>query len=388
MTTDHDSYDKKYIAAHAAADAPAITLEDETARFGVLQHGRTDLWEETAFALVAECGDHDVLMWTAGYLLKANGRGVWIDKEAAEHDMLFIAVPRSSRGRMSDNHFARSGWHRGERLALGAVKIDGDADQVVWQFEEQQFISKPQTAPPSWKARGRIAGLELDLTYRQQGKPLWNWGSFASAAQTERGGYDVFARVDGTIVAGDRTFVVENGQGVREHILVGQAADPIRNLPAPRVMWWLYATKDDISINFFRPGTVDIGTVHAGEQEIKFNPAAGKGSISFETLEHWEDPRNGYHLPVRWRLTMSSSGCVVDLDIRCHGRAYEHWTCDAGVRLYCYQICTCDGYLQLPDGRKIEFSDHLLLNSFNRTILVKQERIDGPHYEVTTATTR
>jgi hypothetical protein len=56
--------------------------------------------------------------------------------------------------------------------------------------------------------------------------------------------------------------------------------------------------------------------------------------------------------------------------------------------MYCYQICTCDGYVQLPDGRKIEFSDHLLLNSFNRTILVKQERIDGPHYETTIATTR
>ena len=148
MSTDHDSYDKKYIAAHAAADAPAITLEDETARFGVLQHDRTDLWEETAFALVAECGDHDVLMWTAGYLLKSNGRGVWIDKQAAEHDMMFIAVPRANRGTMSDNHFVRSGWHRTERLAFDDVKIERGGDRVVWQFEEQQFVSRPQAQPP------------------------------------------------------------------------------------------------------------------------------------------------------------------------------------------------------------------------------------------------
>lgn len=380
MSTDHDSYDQQYIAEHAKVHTPPITLDDETAQFGVLAHDKTDLWEETAFALVVECGDHDVLMWTAGYLLKGNGRGVWIDRQAAEHDIMFIAVPRAHRGTMSDNHFVRSGWHRTERLAFDDVKIERGSDRVLWQFEQQQFVSQPQAQPPQWQARGRIAGLELDLTYRQMGKPLWNWGSFASAAQTERGGYDVFARVDGTIKAGDRTFVVKDGQGVREHILVGQAADPIRNLPAPRVMWWLYATQGDIGINFFRPGIVDIGTVYAGEREIKFNPAAGKGSISYQTIAQWEDLRNGYHLPVRWHLNMSSAECVVDFDIRCHGRAYEYWNCDAGVRMYCYQICVCDGFVQFTDGRKVEFKDHLMLNSFNRTILVRKERIDGPQY--------
>lgn len=381
MSTDHDSYDKKYIATHAEVHTPPITLDDETAQFGVLPHEKTDLWEETAFGLVAECGDHDVLMWTAGYLLKGNGRGVWIDPQAAEHDIMFIAVPKANRGTMSDNDFVRSGWHRSERLAFDDVKIERDSDRVLWQFEEQQFVALPLAEPPQWQARGKIAGLELDLCYRQMGKPLWNWGSFASAAQTERGGYDVFARVDGTIKAGNRSFVVANGQGVREHILVGQAADPIRNLPAPRVMWWLYATKDDIGINFFRPGIVDIGTVYVGDREIKFNPAAGKGSISYQNLAYWEDPRSGYHLPVRWHLEMRSDECVVDFDIRCHGRAYEYWNCDAGVRMYCYQICVCDGFVQFPDGRKVEFEDHLMLNSFNRTILVRKERIDGADYE-------
>ena len=57
-------------------------------------------------------------MWTAGYLLKGNGRGVWIDKQAAEHDIMFIAVPKANRGTMSDNDFVRSGWHRTERLRV------------------------------------------------------------------------------------------------------------------------------------------------------------------------------------------------------------------------------------------------------------------------------
>jgi hypothetical protein len=32
-------------------------------------------------------------------------------------------------------------------------------------------------------------------------------------------------------------------------------------------------------------------------------------------------------------------------------------------------------------GRKVAFEDHLMLNSFNRTVLVRKERIDGPQYE-------
>jgi hypothetical protein len=88
---------------------------------------------------------------------------------------------------------------------------------------------------------------------------------------------------------------------------------------------------------------------------------------------------------VRWQLTMTTADCTVELDIRCHGRAYEYWTLDAGVRMYCYQVCTCEGFVQIdegtPQGRRVDFHDHLMLNSFNRTVLVRQERIDGARYD-------
>jgi hypothetical protein len=143
-------------------------------------------------------------------------------------------------------------------------------------------------------------------------------------------------------------------------------------------MYLLYLAKDDISINFFRPGIVDIGAVYVGEREIKYNPAAGQGAVSYQTIEHWHDPRSGFHLPIRWHLNMTSKECVVDLDISTHGRAYEFWNCDAGTRMYCYLLCVANGFLFLSDGRKVEFKDHVMLNSFNRTILVKNETIDGP----------
>jgi hypothetical protein len=375
MSTDHDKYDQQYVTTHVAEVVP-VTLDDETDQYKVLPFDETDLWEETAFALVGESGDYDILLWTAGYILKGNGRGVWIDKDAAEHDIMFIAVPKANRGRMTDNDFVRAGWHQTERLDPSKLRIERKSDEVIWHFEDQQFVAKP----PLWQAKGSYGGLKLDLSFRQMGRPLWHWGPFSQAAKTDRAGYDLFARVDGTIKAGDQTFTIEKGQGVREHILVGQSADPIRNLPAPRMMYWLYLTKDDIGINFFRPGIVDIGAVYVGERPIKYNPAAGQGSVSYQTLEYWPDPRNGFHLPVRWHLNMTSTEGVVDLDITCHGRAYEYWNLNNGVRMYCYQLCVANGFLFLPDGRKVEFKDHVMLNSFNRTILVKNETIGGPIY--------
>ena len=375
MSTDRDKFDRQYVTTQIT-EAPPVTLEDEVDQYNRLPVGETDLWEETAFALVGESGDYDVLLWTAGYLLQSYGRGVWIDKDAIEHDIMFIAVPKAHRGTMTDNNFVRSGWHPTERLTRDKLRIERKGDEVIWHFDAQQFIAKP----PLWQAKGQIAGVTLDLTFKQIGQPLWHWGPFGEVRKAERAGYDLFARVEGKIKTAGRTFEIANGQGVREHILVGKPIDPIRNLPAPRWMWWLYLTKDDIGINFFRPGSVDIGAVYVGDREIKYNPAAGKGSVSYTIIERWSDPRSGFHLPVRWHLNMTSPECVVDLDISSHGRAYEFWTGDAGTRLYCYYLCIANGFLFLRDGRRVEFKDHVMLNSSNKTILVKNETLDGPVY--------
>lgn len=371
-----DAFDRQYVKTHLATAIP-ITLQDEQVQYATLEVDKTDLWEETAFAMIAESGDHDVLLWTAGYILKGNGRGVWIDKDAIEHDILMIAVPKSGRGKMSDNNFVRAGWHRNERLPADALQVARHDDKVVWDFAGHQFIARP----PQWDAKGHYAGVDLDLTFTQKNQPIWNWGPFKDAVRTERAGYDVFTSVEGTLKTAGKTFDIRNGYGVREHILVGNPIDPIRNLPAPRIMYWLYLMKDDVGINFFRPGTIDIASVYAGDDEFKFNPAAGRGAIAFRTLEHWHDPRSGLNLPVRWHLNLSSADCVVDLEISSHGRAYEFWTCDAGVRMYTYFVCVANGFACLPGGRKVEFSEHIALNSTNQTILVKKETLEGALYD-------
>ena len=367
-----DDYDTAYVKEKESGAIP-VTLQDEVSHIHELPP--TDIWEESAIALVAETETHDVLMWNGMYILKGHGDNLWIQKDGVEHDLCLIAVPKSQRGHMSDNHFVRTGWHPTQRLPADALKIERNDDEVVWTLERESFISRP----PVWQVKGEHGGVELDLTYEQKGRAIWNWGPFASAMETDRAGYDVFATVNGTIKTGGLELKIENGQGIREHIAVGQSCNVIRNLPPPRVMWWLYASKDGVGVNFFRPGIVDIGKIDVDGREIHFNPAAGKGSISYQILETWEDPRNGYNLPIRWHLNMSSDEGVVELNIKCHGRAYFHWTVSNGVRLYCYLLCTADGFVfDAATGRKVEFKDHVMCNSFNRTIYVTKETIDGP----------
>ncbi|HEU0199041.1 MAG TPA: hypothetical protein VFR86_01255 [Burkholderiaceae bacterium] len=181
MSNDRDRYDQQYVTT-PVADTPPITLDDEVEQFKWLPVDKSDAWEETAFALVAESGDHDLLLWTAGYILKGNGRNVWMDRDAVEHDLLFIAVPKANRGRMTDNHFVRAGWHRNERLEPGKLQIERRKDEVVWQFDQQKFIARP----PLWQAKGHYAGVDLDLTFKQAGRPLWNWGAFGDVAKVQR----------------------------------------------------------------------------------------------------------------------------------------------------------------------------------------------------------
>jgi hypothetical protein len=244
-----DDYNTKYKRIEHSS-AP-VTTADETSHFEELAapSSQTDIWEETALGVVAEAGDHDVLLWAAGYHLSGNGKGVWGQGTSAEREVQLIVVPRSQRGTMSDNDFVRVGWTPQERLSEEQLAITSDGDEVTWDFNGLRFVA----APPQWRLEGTAGDAEFDLTYRAKGSPLWNWGPFEQAHVNDRAGYDVFVGVDGTIKTPGPELNLEGGYGVREHIITGQSNDPIANLPAPNWMWWLYTIQGDVKVNFFQP---------------------------------------------------------------------------------------------------------------------------------------
>lgn len=375
-----DDYNAKYNRiAHSHA---GITLEDEGTHFEslALPSSSTDLWEETALGVVAESGDYDVLLWAAGYALFGNGKGIWGRGASAQREVQLIVVPKSSRGTMSDNNFVRVGWTPTERLEGEQFSVTKGEDSVTWDFDGLKFIAQP----PTWRLEGKAGDAEFDLRYSQKGSPLWNWGPFAKAHESDRAGYDVFVGVEGSIKTSAYNLELTDGYGVREHIITGQSNDPVTNLPSPNWMWWLYAIKDDVKVNFFQPRDgLTLGFVKYGEQEqVNINPAAGAGTTEFEILEKWEDPRTGMNLPIKWRLKMANGGTSVDVLIAAHGRAYSFWPTSTGTRMYCYLLSTMTGEIKLPDGRTIQLENQLTVNSFCRTILTANETSQGPKFEM------
>ncbi|MET7841393.1 hypothetical protein ABZT45_22755 [Streptomyces sp. NPDC005356] len=367
-----DDYSAKYKKIEHSA--VPVTLEDEKSHFESLAKpsSQTDLWEETALGVVAEAGDFDVLLWSAGYALFGNGRGIWGPGASAEREVQLIVVPKSQRGKMADNDFTRVGWTPSERLSGEQFSITEGDDNVTWDFDGLRFVSQP----PQWRLEGSAGDAEFDLTYRAKGSPLWNWGPFAQADQQDRAGYDVFVGVDGTIRTPAHELHLQDGYGVREHIITGQSNDPVANLPAPNWMWWLYTIKGDVKVNFFQPRDgMQLGFVKYGDQQVSIAP--GHANTSFEVTEKWEDPRTGMNLPVRWRLKMADAGAEVDVEIAAHGRAYSHWPTANGTRMYCYLLSTMTGTVKVPDGRTVTLDHQLTVNSFCRTVLTARETSQG-----------
>ncbi|MGY1495920.1 hypothetical protein ACW4TU_04725 [Streptomyces sp. QTS52] len=373
MSDDYNDKYKKIEASHAP-----VTLADEDTHFEALAvpSSATDLWEETATGLVAEAGEYDVLLWMAGYALFGNGKGLWGPGRSAEREIQLIVVPRSQRGKMTDNNFVRVGWTPDSRLRGDRFTVTRTESSVTWDFDGLRFTARP----PEWTVDGKAGEAEVDLVYEQVGTALWNWGPFEKARESDRAGYDVFTKVNGTVRTGLHDLRITDGYGVREHIITGQSNDPVKNLPAPMWMWWLYTIKDDVQLNFFQPGPLGIGFVKYAGEQIDFGP--GKGTVSYQTLETWEDPRTAMNMPVRWSLAMENAGCRVEVEIAAHGRSYSTWTMSNGNRMYCYLLCTTNGTVHLPDGRVITYDDHLTVNSFHRTVQISNETAAGPVFDL------
>jgi hypothetical protein len=358
-----DRFDALYAEQTGLEDVP-IRLDDE-----VLQADKfppLDLWEEDCFVMVGESEEHDLFLWTTVYSLKGHGQGVWMVKDGAEQETLFMAIPKERRNTgLHDHDFARTGWHPGRRGQGSDLKVERHADKVVWRLGDREYIS----APPVFQVRGSHGGVDVDITYRQAAPAFWEWGAFATAAERDRAGYDAMCRVEGTIKAGGETYVIKKATGIKERITVGQSSNPIRTLPPPRAMYWLFTMAEETGIFLFHPGPpgLDLGTVVHEGRHLLYKPRLGHGEVTLIELEHWRDPRSGLHFPSRWRLNMSSTEGVVDLDINSHGRCWFNWVLSEGVRMCAYLLATANGSFTRPDGTTVAFKDELICVNWLRT---------------------
>ena len=191
MSTDHDSYDQQYIATHA---------DDERAAGDARRRGRAV--PRAAARAHRPVGRNRV----RADRRKRRPRRADVDRGLPAEGQRPRRVDRQAGGR------ARHPVHRGaegqprhdERQRTSCARAGTAPNACAFDDVHIERASRPRdlavraaavhrAEPPLWEAKGSIAGLELDLVYRQMGQPFWNWGPFGNAAKAERGGYDVFA---------------------------------------------------------------------------------------------------------------------------------------------------------------------------------------------------
>ena len=367
--SEHRDFDEQYVATKAE-DLLPIRAEDDLLHAG--RFPKSDLWEENTFVLVAECGDDDIFLWATAYHLRGHGNNVWLIDDGAEQETEFLAIPKNQRNKgLTDHDFIRLGWDPANRRKASELQVEQKSGEVFWRLGSRLYSS----APPLFHVRGEHGGVDLDLTFRQAAPAMWEWGDFATAPERDRGGYDTLCRVVGTIKVKDKVYMIKNGSGLKERITVGASSDPMKTLPAPREMYWLFTMAGETAVYLFHPGTagVDLGAVSSGGRNIPFKPRSGQGRVSFTELERWHDPRCGLYFPSRWHLNMVSPEGMVDLDIRAHGRCWFNWVLKNGIRMNSFLLCTANGVFHRADGHIVEFKDELLANNWLRAYSSVQE---------------
>lgn len=369
-----DEFNEKYIAT-AGFEHTAITADHDLLHCA--KFPKSDIWEEISWTVVGESGDDDIVLWLSTFYIQGYGKDVWLapNQRGVEEETLFIPTPRSQRNKgMIDNDFARLVMNPAKRRPASDLIVEKIGDNhVQWRIGNRVY----SMTPPVWTVKGEHASVDLDLTFTQHKQPFWEWGDFEGAAERDRGGYDVFCRVSGTIKAGGKTYVLKDAIGMKERITVGASSDPIKTLPAPRHMYWLWTLADDALVFLFEPGVpgVSLGSVVDGDEHLHFKPAHRQGNARFTELETWADPRSGLAMPCRWHLSMASSEAVVDLDIRAHGRGWLLWVLRNGVRLNHFAVCTANGTLTRTNGRVVKFEDQLMQVNWLRLISNVQEHL-------------
>ncbi len=338
-----------------------------------------DSSENAGFVVFGRSGDHDVLFWTCAYIMSDAPHTQWIVPGARIHGTIFMAIPHTDSPALGDNSFIRTGLHLPQYLEGRRFDIETGDDTVTWHVDGRQYV----WAPPHWRITGEYGGVDVDLQLGAVGEATWSLGRFEDILANNGGGYDVPISASGRITAGGSTFELDAARGAHERAGMGQGRDIIAEGATGEVLVAdLFA--DDLHLLFGQHTgrNMAFGRIDLASGSTPVMPLAGSGVMSISTIERWHDPRSGLLLPSRWTVGMSANGINVDLDVRAVGRAYWHYTTKSGVMVMVWQLSRANGVVFLPDGTEHVIDDALVAGRWGRSLLVANETIDGPRFEV------
>jgi hypothetical protein len=342
-----------------------------------------DHYEDFGFSVIAECDGFDIYVWEAVYIFKGGPhrpRSQWLGDGVADHTMIVVA-PTEWRGTgMHDNQYLRLGMSTSEYFAHDDLHVEETDDSVTWRVGDMTYVSELTTG------RHRVFGthgeVRYDLVFDQlpgtTTVPIF--GELEEAAEVRAAGAYSYSRCTGTIAIDDRTFVVEDGQGLHEHIAFSEcptwdvaAIGPRRDLAGGGVYGSFRNDELVVQIHSETPSESTV-VVAAGDETVVFTGDA----VDLQRAADWVDPKNGVSVPCRWRIRCESADGHVDLDIDGYARGGWPWELKRSMLWQELILATARGTFTDRTGRTYVVDDVVCCMDHHRMLLTHHETLDGP----------
>lgn len=313
MSPAHPPLDRGSIGATAADEATHLHL--------VPADG--ELWENHGWCVRVRGGGSEFMLWIAFYILRGHpeGRFTVDDVRVAQAVSVHCPSPAAGEQRMQDNPFAVSGVNHSEFLPHSELQVELGGTRSAWALAGRLH----ENEPPVWRVAGPCGPLEVDLRFDAIAPASW----FRDFELID--GYEVLARVTGTIATPEHGPVEVEGVGQHEKV---HTAVPIQRRDGAgwltleegeRHMWHCGGDQTlAFSMLANQPGErADLcnGQVVIAGRQLHF----GRDDVEFREIADWVDPRSGVTIPVGWRIDVRLPEGSLALDVAGYARAYYLW---------------------------------------------------------------
>jgi hypothetical protein len=336
-----------------------LTVADQRCHLAEIT-AEQDLWENHGFLLRGETADGvDVTLWTSPYIVHRGPHSYYSDAMNILQTV-FISGRWSAadKQRMHDNDFVAAGWTPAEYLPEGTIEVDQSPERVLWKVQGREY----EDAPPHWAIRGEHGGIDLDLSLDAFVPPF---GVFPHDGFAEQGitWYEVYLKAAGAITQGADRFDV-TGHACHERVIVTRDHEP--HLMRRRGLYWHHLFGDRVQAWVMTAPSAQYGLAYVVVDGETLR-ADGSERVQIEDLDHWVDPRSGFRVPCRWRVTVETEGGTLEATAGAYARAYYPWTPFADtVNILYWMPAEADGAFTRPDGEQIPIAGAKYMGHSNR----------------------
>ena len=323
-----------------------LTLNDENTHLPkLLEHmGKKHYLEENAIGIIGESGDYDIMSTYLSYVVGGESWGV--DRQNLRLSA-FMAVPKSSRGKMNDNDFISN---RIDPVhSTGNMVVTMNDDHVDLDIDGQHLISRP----PYWELKGEAHnGIKYDIVGKATGPAVWSLGKYEDMIENGMAGYDLGMSYEGSITANGVEYKLDPGTlGNRQYVTIGDkwVSGALLERYSKHAYIWATCENAEVFVWIKEATNMVLGRTVIDGETVEFAPE----EVNVEELEHWVDPRSGLNLPVKWRVNMKNDKGHASLEITAYAR-YIYSFCQAGgVISYVAKLARSYGEV-VQNGKKVD----------------------------------